>query len=130
MSDEEDEEEEPSTTLLDPSNFVPASEQAQGKISKKNDHITISSEEEEEESSPARSKLNKGKGKAGPIDSDAESTFDDLEGEVRTMDDLKVEQPELEAEHLETLRQRLVPIYQQTLLTHTYRCLQSKRSRK
>lgn len=85
--DEEDEEEQPSTTLPDPSNFVPASEKAQGKIPKKKDHITISSEEEEEESSPARPKLNKGKDKAGQTDSDAESEYDDLEGEVRTADE-------------------------------------------
>lgn len=121
--------------MPNPFNSLPATEQHQRKIAETNEHILISSSEEgneeEEGSPPARPKLNKGK--AVQTDPGSESEYEDLEGEVRTVNDLKVgqpelggesiEQPELGAEDIETLRQKSVPIFQQSQLTHTYRCL-------
>ena len=65
--------------------------------------------------------MDKAKRKEKEIDSDDESEYQDMDGEIEMTDDLKITQldqeiaqPELDPEDMISLKQRLVPIYQQT----------------
>lgn len=78
------------------------------------------SSDELEGSSSARLKLDKGKGKASLTNIGSDSEYEDLKGEVKIADDLKVGQPKVDSEEIENLKQRLVPIYRQMQLTHIY----------